>query len=131
MRLARISLAKASGLSIILCGGLSEAQQQEGYEGDGDLDAHGVLGGAEKAGDLQRLFDPAEEQLDRPAALVEIGDLLRAGVEVVGQQTEYLAGLGPDPHLAHRVGHRAVPVVRLAWRRSWAVCRPIEATRCG
>ena len=31
----------------VLCG-LSQAQQQEGDEGDGDLDAHGILGGAEE-----------------------------------------------------------------------------------
>ena len=54
--------------------GLGEAQQQKGDEDDGDLDAHGVLGGTEEAADLQRLLDLAEEQLDLPAAPVEIGD---------------------------------------------------------
>jgi hypothetical protein len=45
---------------------LRHAQQQEGDQGDGDLDADGVVGGAEEAGDLQCLLDPAEEQLDIP-----------------------------------------------------------------
>jgi hypothetical protein len=39
-------------------GGLGEAQQQEGDQRHGDLDAHGVLRAAEEAGDLQRLLDP-------------------------------------------------------------------------
>ena len=44
--------------------------------------------------DFQRLLDPAEEQLDLPAALVELGDLLGGGVEVVGEDAQRLAGLG-------------------------------------
>src|SRR5713101_8969167 len=76
---------------------LSEAEQQEGYESAGDLDAHGILGGAEEAGDLEDLLDPAEEQLDGPAALVEVGDLLGSGIEVVAEDAQHLAGLGLDP----------------------------------
>ena len=48
MRLARTRRAKASGLCDGALGGLGQAQQQEGDQGDGDLDAHGVLGGAEE-----------------------------------------------------------------------------------
>src|SRR3972149_5060491 len=70
-------------------GSLSETQQHEGNEGNGNLDAHGVFGGAEEALDLQGLLDPAKEQLDGPAALVEIGDLLRGGIEVVAQQAQH------------------------------------------
>ena len=44
--------------------GLGQAQQQKGDQRDGDLDAHGVFAGAEKAADLEGLLDPAEEQLD-------------------------------------------------------------------
>ena len=57
--------------------GLCQPQQQESDEGDCDLNADRVLGGAEKTGDLEVLLDPAEEKFDRPASFVEIGDLLR------------------------------------------------------
>src|ERR1700722_17679230 len=86
--------------------GLRQAQQEEGDERDGDLGAYGVVRGAQEAGDLKGLLDPAKEQLDRPAALVEKGDLGGRGVEIVGQDAQYLAGVGGDPHLAHRVLHR-------------------------
>jgi hypothetical protein len=59
---------------------LCQTQQQKGDQRDGDLDADGVLGGAEEAGDLQGLLDPAEEQLDGPTAAIEIGDFLSAGI---------------------------------------------------
>ena len=55
---------------------LSQPQQQKSDQRDGDLDAHGVFAGAEEAADLEGLLDPAEEQLDRPATFVEIGDLV-------------------------------------------------------
>ena len=45
-------------------GGLGKAQQQEGDQCDGNLDADSTFGGAEKAGDLKGLLHPAEEQLD-------------------------------------------------------------------
>src|SRR5215471_20223573 len=59
---------------------LRQAQQQEGDQGDGDLDLDGILAGAKKAGDLEDLLDPAKEQLDCPASLVEPGDLRCGGV---------------------------------------------------
>src|SRR5688572_12305449 len=61
-------------------GGLGEAQDKEGDESDGDLNAHGVLGDPEEMPDLQGLLDPAEEQLDLPATPVERGDLIGRGV---------------------------------------------------
>src|SRR5437016_2540434 len=64
---------------------LSQSQQQEGDQRDGDLDADGVLGGAEEARDLEGLLDPAEEQLDGPAALVEVSNLFCGRVEIVAQ----------------------------------------------
>src|SRR5260221_10410878 len=36
--------------------GLGEAQQEEGDEGDGDLNAHGIFAGADELSDLQRLL---------------------------------------------------------------------------
>jgi hypothetical protein len=78
------------------CGVLSQPQQQEGDEGDSHLDTHGILGGAEEVADLEGLLDPAEEQLDLPAAPVEVSDLLGRGMEIVGEDTQLLAGLGVD-----------------------------------
>ena len=72
-----------AGDRVLRC--LGHAQQQKGDQGDGDLDAYGVFAGAEKAVDLEALLDPAKEQLDRPAALVEVGDLAGAGIEIVAQ----------------------------------------------
>src|SRR6266853_5330088 len=81
-----------------LCG-LSQLQQQEGDQGDGDLDADGVFAGAEEAGDFEGLLDPAKEQLDRPAPFVEIGDLLRRGIQVVAQDAQHFAGIELDANL--------------------------------
>ena len=97
--------------------GLGQAQQQEGDEGDGDLDAHGVLTGAEEVADLQGLLDPAEEQLDSPAPPVERGDLVGGGVEVVAEDAQHLAGLGGDADLPHRVAERVLAAARLALRQ--------------
>jgi hypothetical protein len=44
-----------------------------------------------------------EEQLDRPAALIEIGDFLGGGVEVVAEDGQHLAGVELDAHFAHRI----------------------------
>src|SRR5258708_34736098 len=49
-------------------GGLGKAQQQEGDQCDRNLDAYGILGGADNASDLERPRAPAEGQLTRPAA---------------------------------------------------------------
>ena len=80
--------------------GLNEPEQQEGDERDGDLDAHGVLRGAEEVPHLEGLLDPAEEQFDGPTSLIEIGDLLGGGVEIVAQDAQHLAGLGLDADFA-------------------------------
>jgi hypothetical protein len=95
-------------------GRLSEAEQQEGSERAGDLDAHGILGGSEEAGDLEHLLDPAEEQLDGLAAFVEVGNLLGGSIEVVAEDAQHLAGLGLDPDLAHSVAKGFAPVLSLA-----------------
>ena len=57
--------------------GLREPQQQVGDERGDDLDAHGILAGAEEVPDLQVLLDPLEEELDLPALLVKRRDLGR------------------------------------------------------
>ena len=60
---------------------------------DPDLGLHGVLAGAEEGLDPQVLLDPFEEQLDLPAAFVDLGDGKRGQREVIGQELESLAGL--------------------------------------
>src|SRR5215469_15431063 len=82
-------------------GCLSEAKEQESDQGDGDLDADGILGGAEEAGDAEHLLDPSEEKLDGPATLVESGDLRGGSVEIVAEDAQHLAGVGLDADLAH------------------------------
>ena len=89
--------------------GLGKTQQQESNQRHGDLDADGVFAGSEKMADLQGLLDPAEEQLDRPAALVEIGDLLCRRLQIVAQDAQNLAAVELDPHLAHRLAERVAP----------------------
>lgn len=90
-----------AGDRVLRC--LGHAQQQKGDQGDGDLDAYGVFAGADKAVDLEALLDPAKEQLDRPAALVEVSDLAGAGIEIVAQDAQHLAAVEPDAHFARRV----------------------------
>ena len=71
------------------------AQEKKGDQRDRDLDAHGVFRSSDEFRDPERLLHQPEEQLDLPAAPVEIGDLLRRRVEIVGQEAQGLAGLGP------------------------------------
>src|SRR3990172_12098435 len=81
-------------------GGLSEEKQKESDKGDGDLDTHGVLGSAEEVADLEGLLDPAEEQLDLPATLVEFGNLFGRSIEIVGEDAQVLSGFCLDAGLA-------------------------------
>jgi hypothetical protein len=46
-------------------------------------DAHRAFGSSNELRDPQRLLHQPEEQFDPPAALVEIGDLLRRRVEAI------------------------------------------------
>src|SRR5580700_2324165 len=94
----------------VLCR-LGEAEQQKGNQRDGDLDAHGIFRGAEKAANFEHLLDPAEEQLDRPAPLVELGDLGSRSIEVVAKDAQHLAGVELDANLAHRVCKGVVSAV--------------------
>ena len=66
----------------------------EQVNGDGapDLGAHGVGRGAVKGFDAQMLLEPFEEQLDLPAAPIELGDGQSRDGEVVGQENQHLAG---------------------------------------
>ena len=59
-------------------------------DGDPDLGFDGVLIGAEKCLDAQVLFDPFEEQLDLPAAFVELCDGQGCNLEIVGEEAKSL-----------------------------------------
>ena len=74
---------------------VSEAQQYEGDQRHGDLDPDGVLAGAQEMAQFQALLDPTEEQLDRPAPFVEVGDFPGGSLEVVGQDAQDPAGFDP------------------------------------
>ena len=92
---------------------------QEGDERDDDLGAHRVLGGSEEVPDLEGLFDPPEEQFDRPATFVKVGDLLCARCQVVGEDTQDLAGLDLHPPRAESDGtRRSAPKAARRWSRS-------------
>src|SRR3984957_8001466 len=67
---------------------LQGAQKKKGDQSDGDLDAHGVFRPSNEPGDLERLFHHAEEQLDPPATLVQIRNLLSGRVEIVGHEAQ-------------------------------------------
>src|SRR6185437_14041082 len=60
-----------------------DAQQEIGDHGGDDLEADGVWRAAEELAQLEMLLDPAEQELDLPAHLVERGDLDGRSVEII------------------------------------------------
>ncbi len=76
-------------------------EQQHGDEGCPNLDAKGVLGGADEGLDLEVLLERLEKELDLPALLVDGGDGGGPEVEMVGEQHDLALLLGvPDHHAA-------------------------------
>src|ERR1035437_1082676 len=73
-----------------------DAQQQIGDHRGEDLQTDGILVGAEELADIEMLFDPPEQQLDLPAALVEGGDLDCGASKIVGEECHHSAVLAPD-----------------------------------
>ncbi len=67
----------------------AEAQEHIGQERRPDLPFDGVGVVAEEVGQLQSLFEFLEEDLDAPAAAVEVGDGLGAPLQVVGQKDHF------------------------------------------
>ena len=63
-----------------------KAQQQEGDHRGQDLKADGRLAAPEEGAQLEVLLDPAEQQLDLPARLVQAGDDTGGPLQVVGDQ---------------------------------------------
>ena len=121
--------------------GVRQSQQQERDQRDGDLNAHRVLGGADEALDLQTLLDPAEEQLDLPALLVDLGDFVGWGNRDrwSGCATPCRCRAGPEPHASHRTsgccgGRPGVPADGRCdpteWSHStWRSRRAVSAAR--
>lgn len=71
-----------------------DGYEQVGTDGDPDLSFDCVLRSTVEGFDPQMLFDPFEEQLDLPAAAVEIGDGLGWKGEVVGDEDQAFGSLG-------------------------------------
>ena len=63
---------------------------------DPDLGLHGIGAGGVEGFDPQVLLDPFEEQFDMPPALVDGCDGQRGKFEVIGQESQRLAGFGID-----------------------------------
>ncbi len=98
---------------------VGQAQQQEDDQRDRDLNPDGIFRCSEEVADLQGLLDPSKEQLDRPSTLVEVGDILRAGLQVIGEDAQHLAALVDDAALhapARPSGYGGRP--RAAWEGS-------------
>ena len=72
---------------------LDDGDEDVDRDGDPDLGFHGVFRGPEEPLDAQMLLDPLEEQLDLPAAAIEISNDAGRQREVVGQEDQGLGGL--------------------------------------
>lgn len=74
-----------------------DGHQQGGDDSDVDLEGHALLGLAEKMLEAGHALEPAEEQFDLPAMLVDQGDDLGRQIGAVGQQFQRpirLVGVG-------------------------------------
>lgn len=69
-----------------------DSDQHVRGNGAPDLRPDRVLAVADESLDAKVLFDPFEEELDTPPALVERGDRQRCQRRVVGQEDQCLAG---------------------------------------
>src|SRR5271154_7629196 len=84
---------------------VGQSQQQECDQRDRNLNANRVFGSSEEVANLQGLFDPSKEQLDSPSPLVQVGDVLRAGVEIIGEDAQHLAGIVDHSDFADETRH--------------------------
>src|ERR1700679_1920903 len=84
---------------------VQDFQQQESDQRDGDLNADGVFGTADKMGDFQGLLHHAEEQFDLPAPLVEVGNFLGGAAQNVGQDRQAPASFHGHDDLTARTLH--------------------------
>src|ERR1035437_2308691 len=72
---------------------LGDGDQKVGTDRRPDLDAYTVEGSAVKSPQSQVLFDPAKEQLDGPAAAVDLRDHQGVQLELVGEEDQRIASL--------------------------------------
>ena len=56
-----------------------------------ELQAYGIVAVAEELADAEMLLDPAEQELDLPAPLVELADLDGGARQVIGQKGDAVA----------------------------------------
>jgi hypothetical protein len=68
-----------------------DGDQQLRAQGNPDLTGDGLAAMAEKFPDPQMLLDPLKEQLDFPAAFIQLTDGRRREIQVVGQKMKVLA----------------------------------------
>src|SRR6266853_263659 len=90
----QIGEAQDRDLDAMAAGG--DAQQRLGDHRGKDLEADRVVVVAEKAADVEMLFDPAKQELDLPSSLVEGGDVDGGALKVIGQQGDGFAVGSPD-----------------------------------
>ena len=83
------NLVQSSGQAESL---LSDGDQQIGADGRPDLDGDAVGMQREESSQTEVLLNPAKEQLDLPASLVDAGHGQGRKIEVVGDENERLAG---------------------------------------
>src|SRR4030067_384713 len=67
---------------------LDDGYQDVHRDGDPHLRLHGILRGPEERLDPKMLLDPPEEELDRPALLVQQGDAFLGKGKLVGEEDQ-------------------------------------------
>ncbi len=79
-----------------------EAQEQIGDHRGDDLQADGVVVVADELVKIEMLLDPAEQQFDLPAALVESRNLDCGAFEIIGDESYCSAFVTPDLDASQR-----------------------------
>src|SRR6187455_99476 len=95
-------LCKAERRQLDAVGACGDAQQEVGDHRGEDLQTNRVVAVAEEPADSEMLLDPAEQQFDLPAALVERGDLDCGALEIIGQQRDPAAAVALDLDASQR-----------------------------
>src|ERR1700720_1001125 len=101
-----------------------EAQEQIGDHCGEDLQANSVLVGAEERADIEMLLDPAKQQFDLPAALVQGRDLDRRPLEIIGDERDRSTLVALDANTSQR---NRQPRGALAGKRDLGVVDDPEA----
>src|ERR1700688_718802 len=73
-----------------------EAQKQIGNHRGEDLQADGVVVFAHELAKIEMLLDPAEQEFDLPAALIESCNLDCRAFEIIGDESDHSAFVTPD-----------------------------------